>query len=122
MHGRVAPPGGQVGRLHADSRWVFASSRRIGRLDDNADISVYPNSLNRHLLRMRADKKLEGLPDFWPHLTRSVVGNYLEDRPDIPPAASSLMLGHALPGTVEDAAPTTRKFYLTAQRMQEKAV
>lgn len=110
------------GRLHADSKWVFASSRRLGRKHDNADVSVYPNSLNRHLLRMRADKKLEGLPDYWPHLTRSVVGNYLEDRPDIPAAASSLMLGHALPGTVEDAAPTTRKFYLTAQRMAEKAV
>ena len=36
--------------------------------------------------------------------------------------ASSLMLGHALPGTVEDAAPTTKRFYLTSQRMVEKAV
>jgi hypothetical protein len=110
------------GRLHADSKWVFASSRRIGRKDDNTDVSVYANSLNRHLLRMRADGKLKGLPDYWPHLTRSVVGNYLDDRPDIPPAASSLMLGHAMKGDVEDAAPTTRKFYLTAQRMSEKAV
>lgn len=28
------------GRLHADSKWAFASSRRIGRLDDNRDVSV----------------------------------------------------------------------------------
>ena len=32
------------------------------------------------------------------------------------------MLGHALPGTVEDAAPTTKRFYLTSQRLVEKAV
>jgi hypothetical protein len=110
------------GRLHADSKWVFASSRRIGRKDDNADVGVYANSLNRHLLRMKAAEKLDGLPDYWPHLTRSVVSNYLAGRQDIPPAASSLMLGHALPGDVEPAAPTTRKFYLTNQRMAEKAV
>jgi hypothetical protein len=110
------------GPPHADSRWVFASSRRIGRKRDNADVSVYPNSLNRHLLRMRDDGKLDGLPAFWLHLTRSVAGNYLDNRPDVPPAASSLMLGHALPASVEDAAPTTKKFYLTSQRMAEKAV
>jgi hypothetical protein len=118
----VAPPGGQVGRLHTDSRWVFASSRRIGRKDDNADVSVYPNSLNRHLLRMRSDRKLKGLPDYWPHLTRSVAGNYLDGRPDVPASASSLMLGNARPSSVEDAAPTTKRLYLTNQRMAEKAV
>jgi hypothetical protein len=110
------------GRRHADSKWVFASSRRIGRKDGNRDVSVYPNSLNRHLLRMKKAGALDGLPDYWPHLTRSVVGNYLDGRKDVPPAASSLMLGHALPGDVEPAAPTTRKFYLTNQRMAEKAV
>jgi hypothetical protein len=107
--------------IHHDSRWVFASTRRIGRKDDNRDVSVYPNSLNRHLLRMKADGKLDGLPGYWPHLTRSVAGNYLDGRPDIPPAASSLMLGHALPSSVEDAAPTTKRFYLTNQRMTEKS-
>jgi hypothetical protein len=110
------------GPKHADSKWVFASSRRLGRKHDNADVSVFPNSLNRHLLRMKKAGVLDGLPDYWPHLTRSVVGNYLDGRPDIPPTASSLMLGHALPGTVEDAAPTTKRFYLTNQRMAEKAV
>ena len=59
---------------------------------------------------------------YWPHLTRSVVGNYLDNRADMPAVASSLMLGHALPGDVEAAAPTTQKFYLTSQRMAEKAV
>jgi hypothetical protein len=110
------------GRLHADSRWVFASSRRIGRKDDNRDVSVYPNSLNRCLQRMKDDKKLEGLPDYWPHLTRSVAGNYLENRTDVAAVASSLMLGHALPDDVEDAAPTTKKFYLTSQRMAAVAM
>jgi hypothetical protein len=110
------------GHRHGDSRWVFASSRRIGRKADNRDVSVYPTSLNRHLLRMKADGKLDGLPPYWPHLTRSVVGNYLENRQDVTPAASSLMLGHALPNGAEEAAPTTKKFYLTSQRMAEKAV
>jgi hypothetical protein len=110
------------GHLHADRKWVFASSRRIGRKEDNDDVSVYPNSLNRHLLRMRKAGKLDGLPDYWPHLTRSAAGNYLDNRPDVPSVASSLMLGHALPGTVEDAAPTTKRFYLTSQRLVEKAV
>lgn len=31
--------------------WVFASTRRKGRDPDNEDVSVYPNSLNKHLIR-----------------------------------------------------------------------
>jgi hypothetical protein len=58
---------------------------------------------------MRKAGKLDGLPDYWPHLTRSAAGNYLDNWPDVPSVASSLMLGHAL-------------LYLTSQRMVEKAV
>jgi hypothetical protein len=110
------------GRLHADSRWVFASSRRIGRLDDNPDVSVYPNSLNRHLQRMAKAGVLDGLPAFWPHLARSVIGTYLDSREDIPMSASSLMLGHALPANIEAPSKTTTKSYLTGQRLPAKAV
>ena len=47
---------------------------------------MYPKSLNRHLLRMKAAGALDGLPAYWPHLTRAVAGNYLEGRLDIPAA------------------------------------
>ena len=99
---------------------MFASSSRIGRKDDNADVSVYPNSLNRHWLRMKKAGRLKGLPDYWPHLTRSVVGNYLAGREDILAAALSLMLGHAMPGDVEPAAPTKQKFHLTTRGWPRK--
>jgi hypothetical protein len=63
-----------------------------------------------------------GDPVVGPHLARSVIGNYLDNREDIPAAASSLMLGHALPPTVEASSPTTQKFFLTGQRMDAKAI
>lgn len=123
VHGGVAGAGEQVPRTFARRPQVGVCLQPPDRpKDDNDDVSVYPNSLNRYLLRMRKAGKLDGLPDYWPHLTRSAAGNYLDNWPDVPPVASSLMLGHALPGTVEDAAPTTKRFYLTSQRMVEKAV
>lgn len=106
---------------HGDwpSAWVFASTRRHGRDPENDDVSVYPNSLNRHLLRMRAAKALDGLPYFSLHLARSVMTNFLDKH--VSPVASSLVLAHTLPQTADEAAPTTRAYYLTSQRMDVKS-
>lgn len=110
-----------VANHHGDwpSAWVFASTRRHGRDPENDDVSVYPNSLNRHLLRMRGAGVLDGLPYFSLHLARSVMANFLDKK--VSPTASSLVLAHTLPQTEKEASPTTREFYLTSQRMDIKA-
>jgi hypothetical protein len=101
------------------SAWVFASTRRYGRDPENDDVSVYPNSLNRDLLRMREDGALDGLPYFSLHLVRSLMTNFLDKH--VSPVASSLVLTHTLPQTADEAAPTTRQYYLTSQRMDVKS-
>jgi hypothetical protein len=109
------------GASHPDSKWVFASTVRV-RDDDDEDRSVYPNSLNRHLQRMRKAGVLKDVPDFWPHLIRTVAGNYLSTVKGLPGVAASLMLAHKIPeGTKDEAAPVTKEFYLTNQRMDLKA-
>lgn len=110
-----------VANSHGDwpSRWVFASTRRYGRDANNDDVSIYPNSINRHLQRMRADGALDGLPLFNPHLVRSPVGDFIADT--VSGAASSLVLAHTLKKDEKEAAVTTRQYYLTSQRMREKA-
>ena len=109
-----------VANEHGDwpSRWVFASTRRFGRDADNDDVSVYPNSLNRYLQRMRADGALDGLPLFNPHLVRSAMGNFIEEK--VSGVVASLVLAHKLPEEGDEAAQTTRDYYLTSQRMKEK--
>jgi hypothetical protein len=104
---------------HKDPRWVFASTRRIGRDESNEDVSVYPNSLNRHLQRMKKAGDLNDIPAFWLHLIRSVAGIFLDNVNGLSSIASSLMLAHTIPK--DEAAQTTREFYLTSQRMTLKA-
>lgn len=110
-----------VANEHGDwpSAWVFASTRRHGRDPENDDVSVYPNSLNRHIQRMREAKALEGLPHFSLHLVRSAMGDYIAEK--VSGVVSSLALAHTLPQDEDEAAPTTRQYYLTSQRMTEKA-
>lgn len=102
-----------------DSAWVFASTRRYGRDPDNTDVSVYPNSLNKHIRTMREAGALDGLPYFSLHLARSVMANFLDTQ--VSPVASSLVLAHTLPQTDKESSPTTRDYYLTSQRMDVKA-
>lgn len=118
-----------VKRSHDDfeTQWVFASTRRIGRLADNEDVAVYPSSLNAHIRAMRGQKKsagtknyLEGVPQFWLHLVRTVATNYLEDIID--PAAVSAMLSHSDGEAKSKLSETTRRFYSTGQKMELKAV
>ncbi|MGY4349107.1 hypothetical protein ACVWXM_005600 [Bradyrhizobium sp. GM7.3] len=80
--------------------------------------SVYPNSLNRHLLRMRKDGALDGLPYFSLHLARAAMTKFLEKR--INPVAASLVLAHSLPNSDREMSPTTREYYSVSQRMEEK--
>jgi hypothetical protein len=110
-----------VKNQHGDwpSQWVFASTRRYGRDADNDDVGVYPNSLNRHLLRMRKDGALDGLPYFSLHLVRAAMGDFVEDK--VNGVTSSLVLAHTLPRDDDEAAPTTKAYYLSSQRMAEKA-
>lgn len=110
-----------VANEHGDwpSQWVFASTRRYGRDADNDDVSVYPNSLNRHIQRMRDGGALDGLPHFVPHLIRSAMGDYIAEH--VSGVVSSLVLAHTLPQTEDEAAPTTKQYCLSSQRMAEKA-
>jgi hypothetical protein len=113
---------------YEQTAWVFASTRRIGRDPENRDVAVYPNSINHHLRNLRGERGgganlIADLPHFWLHLVRSVAANYLEGREDVPPVAASLMLAHTLPGEkAKAAAPTTKRFYLTGQRMDQKLI
>lgn len=125
------------------TQWVFASSRRPRRKDDNSPIedpSIYPNSLNAHIRALRGRKKsgsnkidyLAGKPEVWPHLVRSAMTNHFEQhRATVHRAAASAMLGHVLPNDKElDWGPvstmadrssrTTDKYYLTHQHMDLK--
>lgn len=52
----------------------------------------------------------------------SVAGNFPDSASGAPASGSSLMLAHALPKGSDGVAPTTRKFYLTSQRMDIKAL
>ena len=116
------------GKGHGDSRWVFASSRRIGRDDSNRDVSIFPSSLNAHLRNMRGLKqhnktdKLKDLPAYWLHLTRAVSSNYLNKCPSVPKSAISLMLAHSMTKAPDDMSRTTREFYVTCQSMPEKSI
>jgi hypothetical protein len=47
------------------------------------------------------------------------MGNFLEM--NVSPVASSLVPAHTLPQTADEATPTTRAYYLTSQRVAEKA-
>jgi hypothetical protein len=113
---------------HKDSKWAFASTRRIGRNPDNADVSIYPSSLNAHLRNLRGlkdhnkDDHLEDLPNFWLHLVRSVSSNYLNKCVGVPKNAISLMLAHSMPTAPEDMSRTTRDFYVTCQSMPDKTI
>src|SRR6202012_1582353 len=93
--------------------------REAGGEGDFADIRIFPNSLNRHILRMRDAGVLDGLPYWAPHLTRSAMGDFIAER--VSGVVSSLVPAHTLPADADEAAQTTRTYYLTSQRMAEKA-
>ena len=117
---------------HGDMRtkWVFASTRRTGRILENEDVATYPNSLNAHLRAMRGDKvgfnkgtnSLGKLPWFTLHLVRSVAGNFLDSATEVPKAAISAMLSHSDGAEDDKLAATTAAFYVTNQKMPLKTI
>lgn len=106
------------GKALVRTEWVFASSQRLDHGDEK-DRSIYPNSLNRYIQRMRKDSALDGLPHFAPHLVRSAMGDFIAEK--VSGVVSSLVLAHTLPTDGEEAARTTQEYYLVSQRMREKA-
>jgi hypothetical protein len=58
------------------------------------------------------------------HIARSIVGNWLDNHDHMPASASSLILAHAgkKDGGTDEVAKTTKRFYLTGQKMMQKAV
>ncbi|MBR1092049.1 hypothetical protein JQ621_31750 [Bradyrhizobium manausense] len=67
---------------------------------------------------------LRGIPDFSMHLIRSTLGDHILDETDLPPGTASLLIGHEIEGDKKDdldrIAPTSKRWYLQAQRIPEK--
>ncbi len=117
------------------TQWVFSSTRRVGRDPGNVDVAVNASSLSHYLEDLRAwakfpkqTTKLKGgtvVPmKFTLNLARSVVGNWLDNHPEMPKAASSLVLAHAAKKQVgsDEVSATTERYYLTGQKMDVKAI
>jgi hypothetical protein len=68
---------------------------------------------------LAAPGALDGLPLFNPHLVRSAMSDFIEDK--VSGVTASLVMAHTLPKDDDEAAPTTRAYYLTSQRMREKS-
>jgi hypothetical protein len=113
-----------------ETKWVFGSTRRIGRDDTNSDVVVAPDALSNHLRNLRGQRQhnhrnhLDKLPYFSLHTIRNAASSYLLDRDDIPPGAASAMLAHTIKGDHdprhEKQSQTTRQFYDFAQRIPLK--
>jgi integrase len=114
-----------------ETKWVFASTRRIGRTDTNTDVVVAPDAISNHLSNLRGRRQhnhrnlLDDVPYFSLHTIRDAAASYLLDRDDIPPGAASAMLAHKIKGDHdprhEKMSPTTHQFYDFAQRLPLKA-
>ena len=67
---------------------------------------------------------LKGVPHFSMHITRSTMSDFLLDRPELPAGTPALMINHAFPGDrmamLEKLAPTTKQYYVQAQRIPQK--
>jgi hypothetical protein len=109
------------------SKWVFAS-----RVIQSAagDIAVSGSAMAYHLRNLRGLRGanhrnvLKGVPHFSMHIIRSTMGDFLLDRPELPAGTAALMINHAFPGDrmamLEKLAPTTKQYYVQAQRIPQK--
>ena len=68
---------------------------------------------------------LKGVPHFSMHIIRSTMGDFLLDHTNLPASTTSLIINHAFPGdrvdTLEKLAPTTKQYYVQAQRIPQKS-
>jgi hypothetical protein len=121
---------GRVGSKDYKSRWVFAS--RVIQ-SEAGDIAVSGSAMANHLRSLRGLRKhyganhrdvLRGVPHFSMHTIRSVMGDFLLEHTDLPAGTASLMINHAFPGDrlgdLQKLAPTTKQYYVLAQRIPQK--
>lgn len=111
------------------SKWVFAS--RVIQ-SDAGDIAVSGSALANHLRNLRGLRGanhrnlLAGIPHFSMHVIRSTMGDYVIEEAELPPGTASLMINHAFPGDkkneLQDLAPTTKRYYVQAQRIPQKTL
>jgi len=112
------------------SKWVFAS--RVIQ-SGAGDIAVSGSALANHLRNLRGLRKdpganhrdlLKNVPHFSMHIIRTVMGDFLLNRTELPAGTASLMINHAFPGDrlaeLEKLAPTTKQYYILAQRIPQK--
>jgi hypothetical protein len=67
---------------------------------------------------------LKNVPHFSMHFIRSTMGDFLLEHTALPPGTASLMINHAFPGDrmgeLQRLAPTTKQYYVQAQRIPQK--
>jgi hypothetical protein len=109
------------------SKWLFAS--RVIQ-SEAGDIAVSGSAMANHLRNLRGLRGgnhrnvLKNVPHFSMHIIRSTMGDFLLDHTNLPAGTASLMINHAFPGdrleALEKLAPTTKQYYVQAQRIPQK--
>jgi hypothetical protein len=120
----------RVGMKDYKSKWLFAS--RVIQ-SEAGDIAVSGSAMANHLRSLRGLRKhkganhrdvLKGVPHFSMHTIRSVMGGFLLEHTGLPAGTASLMIDHAFPGDrlgdLQKLAPTTKQYYVLAQRIPQK--
>jgi hypothetical protein len=120
----------RVGMKDYRSKWLFAS--RVIQ-SEAGDIAVSGSAMANHLRSLRGLRKhkganhrdvLKGVPHFSMHTIRSIMGGFLLDHTGLPAGTASLMINHAFPGDrlgdLQKLAPTTKQYYVLAQRIPQK--
>jgi hypothetical protein len=109
------------------SKWLFASRVIQSKA---GDIAVSGSAMANHLRNLRGLRGgnhrnvLKNVPHFSMHIIRSTMGDFLLDHTTLPAGTASLMINHAFPGdrleALEKLAPTTKQYYVQAQRIPQK--
>ena len=109
------------------SKWVFAS--RVIQ-SGAGDIAVSGSAMANHLRNLRGLRGanhrnvLNNIPHFSMHIVRSTMGDFFLEHTTLPAGTASLMINHAFPGDrtgeLQRLAPTTKQYYVNAQRIPQK--
>jgi len=112
------------------SKWVFPS--RVIQ-SEAGDIAVSGSAMANHLRSLRGLRPhpganhrdvLKNVPHFSMHTIRTVMGDFLLNHTVLPAGTASLMINHAFPGDrlgeLQRLAPTTKQYYVLAQRIPQK--
>ena len=117
----------RAGLPDRQTKWVFAS--RVIQ-SDAGDIAVSGSALANHIRNLRGLRQgnhrdvLRDIPAFSMHIIRSTMGDFILEETDLPPGTASLMIGHSIAGDRKDEldriSRTSKRWYVQAQRIQEK--